>query len=103
MPGNQSQSMNSQSLKAESQSFRTSSSNKQESAVNTDCFIRLVKKYTDVQELNAEIIREFVDKIYIYKAERIDGKRIQKIKILWNCIGEFMPPKKEKNGAATPT
>lgn len=71
--------------------------------MNTDCFIRLVKKYTDVQELNAEIIREFVDKIYIYKAERIDGKRIQKIKILWNCIGEFMPPKKEKNGAATPT
>ena len=68
----------------------------QEAAVNTDSFIRLVKKYTDVQELNAEIIREFVDKIYIYKAERIGGKKVQHIKILWNCIGEFIPPVKEK-------
>lgn len=59
----------------------------QEAAVNTDSFIRLVKKHTDVQELNAEIIREFVDKIYIYKAERIGGKKGQHIKILWNCIG----------------
>ena len=68
----------------------------QESALNTDSFIRLVKKYMDVQELNAEIIREFVDKIYIYKAERIGGKKVQHIKILWNCIGEFIPPAKEK-------
>ena len=68
----------------------------QEAAINTDSFIKLVKKYTDVQELNAEIIREFVDKIYIYKAERIGGKKVQKIKILWNCIGEFIPPVKEK-------
>ena len=68
----------------------------QEAAINTDSFIRLVKKYTDVQELNAEIIREFVDKIYIYKAERICGKKVKHIKILWNCIGEFMPLVKEK-------
>ena len=68
----------------------------QEAAVNTDSFIRFVKKYTDVQELNAEIIREFVDKIYIYKAERIGGKKVQHIKIMWNCIGEFIPPVKEK-------
>ncbi len=67
----------------------------QEAAVNTDSFIRLVKKYTDVQELNAEIIREFIDKVYIYKAERIGGKKVQN-KILWNCIGEFIPPVKEK-------
>jgi predicted RNase H-like nuclease (RuvC/YqgF family) len=71
-------------------------SNEQESAINTDRFIRLVKKYTDVQELNAEIIREFVEKIYIYKAERVGGKKVQKIKIVWNCIGDFMPPVKEK-------
>ena len=68
----------------------------QEAAVNTDSFIKLVKKYTDVQELSAEIIREFVDKIYIYKAERIGGKKVQHIKTLWNCIGEFIPQVKEK-------
>ncbi len=75
---------------------RRSCSIVRESAVNTDSFIRRVKKYTDVQELNAEVIREFVDKIYIYKAERIGGKKVQHIKILWNCIGEFITPIKEK-------
>jgi site-specific DNA recombinase len=59
---------------------------------NVDGFLNLVRKYTDIKELNAEIIRKFVKKIYVYKAERIDGKRVQKIKIIWNCIGEFTPP-----------
>jgi site-specific DNA recombinase len=63
-----------------------------ESTSNVDAFLKLVRKYTDIQELTAEIIREFVEKIYVYKAERINGKRVQRIKIVWNCIGEFTPP-----------
>ena len=63
--------------------------NEQESAKNTDRFIKLVKKYTDVQELNAEIIREFVEKIYIYKAERIGGKKVQKIKKSYGTVSEI--------------
>ena len=78
-------------------------SNEQESAVNTDRFIRLVKKYTDVQELNAEIIREFVEKIYIYKAERIGGKKVQKIKNRMELYRRFHTVSKGKTGAATPT
>ncbi len=47
---------------------------------------------TDLQELNAEIIREFVEKLYVYNAERTPtGRRTQKVKIIWNCIGEFKP------------
>jgi site-specific DNA recombinase len=63
-----------------------------ESALNVNHFLSLVRKYTDIKELTAEIIREFVEKIYVYKAERIDGRRVQRIKIVWNCIGEFEPP-----------
>ncbi|HOR86742.1 MAG TPA: DUF4368 domain-containing protein [Bacillota bacterium] len=44
----------------------------------------MVRKYTEIQELTAEIIREFVEKIYVYK--------VQRIKIVYNCIGEFDPP-----------
>ena len=62
-----------------------------ESALNVDHFLTLVRKYTDIKELTAEIIREFVEKIYVYKAERIDGRRVQRIKIVYNCIGEFDP------------
>jgi site-specific DNA recombinase len=63
-----------------------------ESALNVNHFLSLVRKYTDINELTAEVIREFVEKIFVYKAERIDGRRVQRIKIVWNCIGEFEPP-----------
>lgn len=63
-----------------------------ESSVNIDRFISLVRKHTDVKELNAEIIREFVEKIYVHQSERIDGNKVQRIRIVWNCIGEFIPP-----------
>lgn len=55
-------------------------------------FVSLVRKFTDVKELSAGLIREFVDKIYISEKQVVDGKKVQKIRILWNCIGEFTPP-----------
>lgn len=54
-----------------------------------------MKKHTDVQELSAEIIREYVDRIRIFKPERFLGDKIQRIRIVWNCIGEFPVPTKE--------
>jgi DNA invertase Pin-like site-specific DNA recombinase len=62
-----------------------------ESAINVDRFLSLVRKYTDVKELTAEIIREFVEKVYVHQMERIDGQKVQRIRIIWNCIGEFTP------------
>ncbi|MCR6546979.1 DUF4368 domain-containing protein [Dehalobacterium formicoaceticum] len=29
--------------------------------------------------------------MYVYKAERINGRRVQRIKIVYNCIGKFDP------------
>ena len=55
-------------------------------------FVSQVRKYTDVKELTAGLIREFVDKIYVSEKQVVDGKKVQKIRILWNCIGEFTPP-----------
>lgn len=71
-----------------------------ESAINVERFLSLVRKYTDVKELTAEIIREFIEKIYVHQMERIDGQKVQRIRIVWNCIGEFTPPaitEKEKS------
>ncbi len=34
-------------------------------SLNTQSFLNLVKKYMDFKELDAEIIRTFVDKIYV--------------------------------------
>ena len=64
----------------------------QESNVNIDRFLALVRKYTDVKELTAEIIREFVEKVIVHQAEKVDGQRVQKVRIVWNCIGEIDNP-----------
>lgn len=34
-------------------------------SLNVESFLNLVKKYTEIKELDAEIIRTFVDKIYV--------------------------------------
>lgn len=68
-------------------------------ALNTDNFLKLVKKYTEIKKLDAEIIREFVDKIIVFKAEKLDGKRQQKIRIYYNCIGAIDIPKMESKTA----
>ncbi|MCH4000609.1 MAG: recombinase family protein [Lachnospiraceae bacterium] len=63
-----------------------------EKTVNVESFISLVRKYTDIQELTAEVVREFIEKVYIYKTETVNRHRVRHIKIVWNCIGEFAPP-----------
>ena len=72
--------------------LKSTMTSEKESTLGVDHFLTLVRKYTEIQELTAEIIREFVEKIFVYKAERIDGRRLQRIKIVYNCIGEFDPP-----------
>lgn len=72
--------------------LKSTMTSEKESALGVDHFLALVRKYTDIKELTAEIIREFVEKIYVYKAERIDGRRVQRIKMVYNCIGDFDTP-----------
>ncbi|MBQ5814188.1 MAG: DUF4368 domain-containing protein, partial [Clostridia bacterium] len=72
--------------------LRTAIAAEKETALNADHFITLVRKYTEIPELTAEIIREFVEKVYVYKAEKVDGHRVQRIRIVYNCIGEFTLP-----------
>jgi len=64
-----------------------------EKTLNTDRFLGLVKKYTEITELDAEIIREFIDRIIVYKSESVNGRRKQRIRIIYNCIGAVDIPK----------
>ncbi len=57
-----------------------------------DRFMKLVNKYSDITELNAEIIRTFVEKIIVYEAEKIDGVKTQRVKIVYNCVGTISVP-----------
>ena len=60
-----------------------------EATANVHAFLSIVKKYTDISKLTAEVIREFIEKVYISHPEKVNGKNIQEVCIVWNCIGEF--------------
>lgn len=68
----------------------------EERTLNADRFLNLVRKYTDIQTLDTEIIREFVEKIIVFQAEKVDGHRQQRIKIVYNCIGAIDIPAEKK-------
>ena len=59
----------------------------QKETADINKFLRLVKKYTEITELKPEIVRTFIDKIYIHKGEKAQGGHRQTIEIIYNCVG----------------
>ena len=75
-----------------------------EQRLNVDSFLDMIRKYTDITELTAEIIRSFVEKIEVMKPEKVPGTRTKKqtIVIHWNFIGVVeIPDTKEKGAVAS--
>lgn len=73
----------------------------QEQSLNVNSFLKLVRQYTDLKELNSEIIRAFVDKIYVEKSENVAGTRIKK-QTIWihlNYIGAVDIPQDTEKSA----
>mgnify|MGYP001241806845 FL=1 len=58
-----------------------------ENIMNTNHFLQLVKRHTEISTISPELIREFVDKIIVYQVEKVNGKQEQRIKIYYNSIG----------------
>ena len=54
---------------------------------NVKAFIAAVKKYTDMQELDATVIRKFIDRIEVSQADR--KTKQQAITIVYSFIGAF--------------
>ena len=69
--------------------------------LNIDSFLAQVKKYTEVKELDAEIIRALVERIDVFKPEKVPGTRTKKQTILihWNFIGAVELPQEQKKSA----
>ena len=55
--------------------------------VNGKSFITATKKYTDLQDLNATVLRDFIDRIIV---SAVDKKtKTREIEIVYNFIGAF--------------
>lgn len=59
---------------------------------NIDSFLNLVEKYVDIPELTPKIINDFIKKIVVFEAEKIDGKRYQRVYIFFNFVDEIDIP-----------
>lgn len=60
--------------------------------IQTERFIKLIKKYKEPTELTREMACELIDKIVVHEAEGKKPNRQQQVDIYYNFIGEFDLP-----------
>lgn len=67
----------------------------QDDIANVYRFLELAQRYTDFSELTTPMLNQFVDKILVHEAEKVDGERTQEVEVYLNYIGRFDLPEKE--------
>ncbi len=55
-------------------------------------FAAVIQKYFGITELTPTIVNEFVRKIVVHAPEKVNGKRFQKVDIVFNFVGEIHLP-----------
>ena len=61
--------------------------NEQESDVRT--FIREIRQYATIQELDEGILNRLISRILVGEVKKIDGEKFQEIKIIYNFVGKI--------------
>ena len=51
-------------------------------------FIKLVRQFTDITELTTVIANTLIEKVFVGQAEKVDGQLRQKVRIIYNFIGD---------------
>ena len=83
-------------VKADQQEVDTCEQNKRD----FDGFAAIIHKYVRIKELTPAIVNEFIKKIIVHAPEKVNGKRVQKVDIVFNFVGELnflsdMQPKRQ--------
>ena len=60
---------------------------------NAEMFMKLVDRYTEIPELTGTILNEYIEKIIVHEAVKINGQRKQSIDIHFNFIGNYAIPR----------
>ncbi|MFQ9662863.1 MULTISPECIES: DUF4368 domain-containing protein [Lachnospiraceae] len=72
-------------VKSEQQEVDTYEQNKSD----FDNFSAIIRKYVWIKELTPAIVNEFIKKIIVHAPEKVNGKRVQKVDIVFNFVGEI--------------
>lgn len=67
--------------------------------VDTDKFLKMIEKYTDIEELTVPMINEYIEKVVVHEATggRKGKDRKQQVDVCFNFIGNIQLNKNEKN------
>ena len=52
-------------------------------------FIGEIREYASIMELDETILNRLIDKIIVSAVEVIDGEKVQKVRIVYNFVGEI--------------
>ena len=61
-------------------------SDAQESEVRT--FIREIRQYATIQELDETVLNRLISRILIGEVKKVDGQKVQKVRIVYNFVGD---------------
>jgi DNA invertase Pin-like site-specific DNA recombinase len=75
-------------LQSEIENYNTDS-------VRADKFIELVHRHTEFTEFSATLLNQFIEKIIVHEAIKVDGVRTMQLDIYMNFIGKFDLPQSE--------
>ena len=59
----------------------------QESEVRT--FIKEIRRYAAIEELDEAVLNRLISKILIGEVKKVDGQKVQEVKIVYNFVGEI--------------
>ena len=62
-------------------------SDEQESDVRT--FISEIRQYATITELDETVLHRLISKILIGEVRKVDGQKVQEVKIVYNFVGEI--------------
>ena len=52
-------------------------------------FIEEIQEYASITELDEAILNRLIDKVFISAVEVVDGEKVQKVRIIYNFVGEI--------------
>ena len=79
--------MEQKELKAEIAQLQELIDSGEQEQYDLEQFLKSVRKYTDPEELTAEMVNELIDKIVVHAADKSSGHRRQKVEIYYKSIG----------------
>ena len=79
-------------LKTKIQEFKNALASSVRDEENLLKFLKIVKSYTEIEELTPEILNSFIEKIYIGETEKYDGRKMQEVEIIYKFVGAINLP-----------